>query len=123
MGSAELKENGKRVKHCFPRKEVYHRWIHDDTYVYSNQTVSKNASATNGLLYFKEESKIDDTLEILQKENIELTTENQRLKTEIQTLNEQIKDLSSYTFTYKVPKTSYYKIKLYEKETLTIKDS
>lgn len=37
MGSAELKENGKRVKHCFPRKEVYHRWIHDDTYVYSNQ--------------------------------------------------------------------------------------
>ena len=65
--------------------------------------------------YFKEESKIDDTLEILHKENIELTTENQRLKTEIQTLNEQIKDLSSYTFTYKVPKTSYYKIKLYEK--------
>ena len=41
----------------------------------------------------------------------------------IQTLNEQIKDLSSYTFTYKVPKTSYYKIKLYEKETLTIKDN
>lgn len=37
MGSAELKENGKRVRHCFPRKEVYHRWIHDDTYVYSNQ--------------------------------------------------------------------------------------
>lgn len=37
MGSAELKENGKRVKHCFPRKEVYHRWIHDDTYIYSNQ--------------------------------------------------------------------------------------
>lgn len=37
MGSAELKENGKRVKHCFPRKEVYHRWIHDGTYVYSNQ--------------------------------------------------------------------------------------
>lgn len=37
MGSAELKENGKRVKHCFPRKEVYHRWMHDDTYVYSNQ--------------------------------------------------------------------------------------
>ncbi len=93
------------------------------TYVYSNQTVSKNASATNGLLFFKEESKIDDTLEILQKENKELTTENQRLKTEIQTLNEQIKELSSYTFTYKVPKTSYYKIKLYEKETLTIKDN
>lgn len=37
MESAELKENGKRVRHCFPRKEVYHRWIHDDAYVYSNQ--------------------------------------------------------------------------------------
>lgn len=37
MESAELKENGKRVRHCFPRKEVYHRWIHDDTYVYSNK--------------------------------------------------------------------------------------
>lgn len=37
MESAELKEKCKRVKHCFPRKEVYHRWIHDDTYVYSNQ--------------------------------------------------------------------------------------
>ena len=37
MESAELKENGKSVRHCFPRKEVYHRWIHDDTYVYSNK--------------------------------------------------------------------------------------
>lgn len=37
MESAELKENGKRVRHCFPRKEVYHRWIHDGTYVYSNK--------------------------------------------------------------------------------------
>lgn len=37
MASAELKENGKRVRHCFPRQEVYHRWVHDDTYVYSNQ--------------------------------------------------------------------------------------
>ena len=37
MESAELKENGKRVRHCFPRREVYHRWIHDDNYVYSNQ--------------------------------------------------------------------------------------
>lgn len=38
MVSAELKENGKRVRHCFPRKEVYHRWIHADTYVYSNKS-------------------------------------------------------------------------------------
>ena len=38
MESAELKENGKRVRHCFPRQEVYHRWIHDDTYVYSNKS-------------------------------------------------------------------------------------
>lgn len=38
MASAELKENGKRVRHCFPRKEVYHRWIHDDTYVYNSKS-------------------------------------------------------------------------------------
>lgn len=37
MESAELKEKCKRVRHCFPRREVYHRWIHDNNYVYSNQ--------------------------------------------------------------------------------------
>lgn len=26
-----------RIRHCYPRKEVYHRWIHDSEYVYSNQ--------------------------------------------------------------------------------------
>lgn len=38
MGSAELNENGKRVKHCFTRKEVMHRFIHSGDYVYSNKS-------------------------------------------------------------------------------------
>lgn len=42
MESAELKGKSKvktkRVKHCFRRAELYHQWIHDDNYVYSNQT-------------------------------------------------------------------------------------
>lgn len=36
MESAELKSK-KRVRHCYPRKEVYHRWVHDETLVYHNQ--------------------------------------------------------------------------------------
>lgn len=27
----------KRIKHCYPRQEVYHRFIHDDEYYYSNR--------------------------------------------------------------------------------------
>lgn len=34
MESAEL-DKGKRVRHCFPRKEVYHRFIHSENYAYS----------------------------------------------------------------------------------------
>ena len=41
MESAELKEKSKpktvRVKHCYRRREIYHQWIHDDKYVYTNQ--------------------------------------------------------------------------------------
>lgn len=37
MADAESKTKGKRIRHCYPRKEVYHRWIHDSEYVYSNQ--------------------------------------------------------------------------------------
>lgn len=35
MESAELKTK-KRVRHCYPRAEVYHRWVHDETLVYHN---------------------------------------------------------------------------------------
>lgn len=34
MESAEL-DKGKRVRHCFPRKELYHRFVHSENYAYS----------------------------------------------------------------------------------------
>lgn len=37
MESAELKTK-KRVRHCYPRKEVYHRWVHNETLVYHSQS-------------------------------------------------------------------------------------
>jgi hypothetical protein len=36
MESAELSKE-KRVRHCYPRKEVYHRWIHSPMYVYHSR--------------------------------------------------------------------------------------
>lgn len=38
MESAELKSN-RRVRHCYPRSEVYHRWVHDETLVYHSQSL------------------------------------------------------------------------------------
>ena len=37
MTDAESKVKKGRIRHCYPRKEVYHRWIHNSEYVYSNQ--------------------------------------------------------------------------------------
>lgn len=37
METAEVNKK-KRVKHCYPRKEIYHRFIHDDTLVYNNNS-------------------------------------------------------------------------------------
>lgn len=37
MESAELSKKSKRIRHCYPRREVYHRFIHDDTLVYHNK--------------------------------------------------------------------------------------
>lgn len=40
MESAELNEQvtlkPKRLKHCFRRSEIYHQWVHEDRYVYTN---------------------------------------------------------------------------------------
>lgn len=36
MESAELKTN-KRIRHCYPRSEVYHRWVHSEELVYHNK--------------------------------------------------------------------------------------
>lgn len=37
MEGDEPKTKTKRIRHCYPRKEVYHRFIHDDEYYYSNK--------------------------------------------------------------------------------------
>ncbi len=37
MNSAEPKTKSKRIRHCYPRQEVYHRFIHDSEYYYSNK--------------------------------------------------------------------------------------
>lgn len=38
MNDAESKTKTKRIRHCYPRQEVYHRFIHDNEYYYSNQS-------------------------------------------------------------------------------------
>lgn len=35
MADAESKVKKGRIKHCYPRSEVYHRWIHSPEYVYA----------------------------------------------------------------------------------------
>lgn len=37
MTDAESKVKKGRIRHCYPRKEVYHRWIHSPEYVYSSK--------------------------------------------------------------------------------------
>ena len=39
MESAELKK-GKRVRHSYPRREIYHRFVHDNSFVYHNGSYS-----------------------------------------------------------------------------------
>ena len=36
MKGAEPKNKNKRIRHCYPRREVYHRWIHSPEYVYAS---------------------------------------------------------------------------------------
>ena len=37
MEGAEPRTKEKRIRHCYPRKEVYHRFIHDNNYYYSSK--------------------------------------------------------------------------------------
>ena len=37
MLDAESKTKNKRIRHCYPRQEVYHRFIHSNEYYYSNK--------------------------------------------------------------------------------------
>lgn len=49
MASAELKTK-KRIKRCFRRKEVYHRWVHSDEHAYNREKCYR-IWCTNGYLF------------------------------------------------------------------------
>lgn len=85
------------------------------TYVYSDQTISKNLDATEGLLYYIPETpKADKELQELQdKINLQLK--------EIESLKNEINELKQNKFEYTITKTSLYKINLYEGEILIVK--
>lgn len=85
------------------------------TYVYSDQIISKNLDATEGLLYYiPETSKADKELQELQdKMNLQLK--------EIESLKNEINELKQNKFEYTITKTSLYKINLYAGETLIVK--
>lgn len=85
------------------------------TYVYSDQIISKNLDATEGLLYYiPETSKADKELQELQdKINLQLK--------EIESLKNEINELKQNKFEYTITKTSLYKINLYAGETLIVK--
>lgn len=36
MNTSKNKIKQKRIRHCYPRQEVYHRFIHDNEYYYNN---------------------------------------------------------------------------------------
>lgn len=87
------------------------------TYVFPDQTISKNTSATKGLLFYKEENNTN------QDEIDKLKEENKNLKEQITTLTNNLNKEKTYKFKYIAPNTSYYRIKLYKNETLLIKDN
>lgn len=96
------------------------------TYVYPSQIVSKNITATEGLLYYNEitpktEGEETDKLNQITKELVEAKDKIELQQKEITELKEELKETTTYKFTYSVEKTSLYKIKLNEGETLIIK--
>lgn len=110
----------------------------DYTYVFPNQTVSTNPSATKGLLYYEPtpepdpepdptpnpdpEPTPDPNIEELKKQIQELEDKVSLQAKEIEALKNELNESEKYTFTYSVEKTSLYEIKLYEGETLLIKN-
>lgn len=96
------------------------------TYVYPSQIVSKNITATEGLLYYNEitpktEGEETDKLNQITKELVEAKDKIELREKEITELKEELKETTTYKFTYSVEKTSLYKINLNEGETLIIK--
>jgi len=97
----------------------------DYTYVYPNQTVSQNPSATIGLLYYKEDPTPpptpDPTVEELKKQIQVLEDKISLKQKEILSLKQELQEKENFDFTYNVQKTSLYEIKMYEGETLLIR--
>lgn len=62
METVEVKEKtkSKRIKHCYPRKEVYHRWVHSPEYVYSKGNNSPRCSASDNFLCINELAAYSD---------------------------------------------------------------
>ena len=91
------------------------------TYVYDGQLVSKNADAIEGLLYYNEASESSKNESETDKEIQELKDKIILQEKEIESLKEELNEKEQNKFEYKVLKTSLYKIKLNEGETLIIK--
>lgn len=62
METVEVKEKtkSKRIKHCYPRKELYHRWVHSPEYVYSMGSNSPRCSASDEFLCINEYAAYSD---------------------------------------------------------------
>lgn len=106
------------------------------TYVFPNQIVSSNPSATQGLMYYIPQPEptpdpkpeptpdptIDPVIEDLQRQIKELKDKISLQAKEIEALKNELNESENYIFSYPVQKTSLYEIKLYEGETLLIKN-
>lgn len=62
METVEVKEKtkSKRIKHCYPRRELYHRWVHSSEYVYCTGSNSPRCSGSNEFLCINEHAAYSD---------------------------------------------------------------
>lgn len=62
METVEVKEKtkSKRIKRCYPRKELYHRWVHSPEYVYSMGSNSPRCSASDEFLCINDHGAYSD---------------------------------------------------------------
>ncbi len=106
------------------------------TYVLPGQIVSTNPSAIRGLMYYNPVPEPepgptiepnptptpDTIIEELKKQIQELEDKISLQAKEIEALKNELNESENYIFTYPVQKTSLYEIKLYEGETLLIRN-
>ena len=62
METVEVKEKtkSKRIKRCYPRTELYHRWVHSPEYVYSIGSNSPRCSASDEFLCINDHGAYSD---------------------------------------------------------------